>query len=77
MSDEIRVTYDPSVDHAYVYLTKIAPGQVARTVDAGGDMTVMLDYDADGRLLGMEVAGASKRLPRALLGLATDGAREG
>ncbi|MEV7610464.1 DUF2283 domain-containing protein [Microbacterium sp. NPDC089320] len=59
--------YDPEVDAAYVTVgPPIADGGVARTVpvdlpdDISGEL--FLDFDRDGRLLGIEVLGASRLL---------------
>jgi uncharacterized protein YuzE len=65
----MRLTYDRSVDAAYLYFTK-KPGSVKRTyvcdpTEIGG--MINLDFDKDGRLLGVEVLGASQRLPAELL----------
>ena len=66
----MRVTYDISADAAYIYLREIGPGEAAATlpldpIEAHG--TINLDLDADGRLIGIEVLGASAALPRELL----------
>ncbi|MBU0492554.1 MAG: DUF2283 domain-containing protein [Chloroflexi bacterium] len=67
----MKVTYDRSVDAAYIYLVDaIAPGSVETTyscdpLEIGG--IIALDFDAEGRLVGIEVLGASKRLPSVLL----------
>jgi uncharacterized protein YuzE len=60
------VEYDPLVDAAYIYLTAISPGQVASTYpcppsEVSGQ--IQLDFDAEGRLVGIEVLDASKFLP--------------
>ncbi len=67
----MRFTYDSSADAAYIYLVpEITPGQVAKTyacdpLEVGGQIN--LDFDSSGKLLGVEVLDASKRLPEALL----------
>lgn len=67
----LRVTYDESVDAAYIYFqAEIGFGGSARMipidpVEVGG--MVNLDVDAEGRILGVEVLGASKLLPTELL----------
>lgn len=65
------VTYDDEVDAAYIYFTPdVPPGGVSRTVpvDGGDDpWMVNLDVDVDGRIIGLEVLDAAKRLPAALL----------
>ncbi|MEO9325363.1 DUF2283 domain-containing protein [Nocardioides sp. C4-1] len=62
----VRITYDSVANAAYVYLTdSIAPGQVATTQDADIrlDMaSINVDFDADGRVLGIEVLGADRIL---------------
>lgn len=62
---EVRVTYDGSADAAYIYLVPIEAGGVATTV-AGEDEagSVNLDFDREGRLIGIEVLRASRWLPR-------------
>ena len=54
---ELRMTYDEQAVAAYAYLQKIAPGEVASTVQATDK--VNLDFDARGRSLGIEVLGSS------------------
>jgi uncharacterized protein YuzE len=49
----VKVSYDPDVEAAYIYLTEIGPGGV--------------DFDAEGRLVGIEVLKASQTLPKHLL----------
>ena len=63
----MRITYDPKADAAYIYLVdEISPGGVARTypcdpLEVNGQIN--LDFDSEGRLLGIEVLDAKKRLP--------------
>ncbi|MBP2456906.1 uncharacterized protein YuzE [Clavibacter michiganensis] len=66
------MTYDPVADAAYVELAgPVGDGEAATTIhsittpDDRGE--VALDFDADGRLLGIEVLGASAVLPAAVL----------
>lgn len=67
----LRVTFDATVNAAYVYLVPDIPfGGAVRTVpvDGGDDpWMVNLDVDADGRIIGMEVLDASHRLPLNLI----------
>ncbi|MFT2691530.1 DUF2283 domain-containing protein [Clavibacter zhangzhiyongii] len=68
----MRITYDASVDAAYIYLTGIiGDGDAATTIHSimtpGDRGEVALDFDADGRLLGIEVLHASAVLPAAVL----------
>ena len=66
----MKVTYDPTVDAAYIYLVPIARGGAKSTYccppNEVGCM-LNLDFDAEGRLIGIEVIGASARLPPQLL----------
>ncbi|MFE2823415.1 DUF2283 domain-containing protein [Streptomyces sp. NPDC059271] len=58
----VRVEYDASADMAYIYLVdRIAPAEAVRQVPAE-DSTAILDYDSDGRLLGIELFSARRRL---------------
>ena len=67
----MKIVYDADVDAAYIYLAEqIDAGGVARTVmvDAvARDAMINLDFDHDGRLVGIEVMDASKHLPLELL----------
>ena len=54
----MKITYDPKADAVYIYLTeKISE---AETHEVEED--IALDFDADERLVGIEVLDASKRL---------------
>lgn len=73
---EQRATYDAEVDAAYLYLVdEIADGAATtqRVVEVPGVGDVVLDFDDDDRLLGMEVIAASALLPRDLLDRLTAG----
>jgi uncharacterized protein YuzE len=52
----IDMTYDPEADAAYI---RIAVGKVAETTDAG---PFVYDMDEQGRVLGIEILGASRTL---------------
>jgi uncharacterized protein YuzE len=62
----MRVTYDPDADAAYIYLVPaIKPGESHETVTVAKDdanqeleRDLMLDFDREGRLLGIEVLAA-------------------
>ena len=64
---------------AYLYLVPILEGQVAHTepliidLPGGSRRLVNLDFDEQGRLLGIEIDGARSTLPEALLRQATSG----
>jgi len=67
----MRVTFDPSADAAYIYLVEkgrgrsVASSQEFEPEDTGG--TLILDFDRDGQLLGIEVLRARERLPAVVL----------
>jgi uncharacterized protein YuzE len=64
----VRVTYDPVVNAAYVYFAD--PESVVRSartypcdpIDVDG--MINLDFDAERRLIGIEVLAADAKLPR-------------
>jgi uncharacterized protein YuzE len=61
----MRVTFDAQADMAYVYLVQgYIGGGAVRQVLAGDDKdtTTVLDYDAGGRLVGIELFTASRQL---------------
>ncbi|WP_342668602.1 DUF2283 domain-containing protein [Streptomyces niveus] len=63
----MRVEYDAVANMAYIYLVdSIAPGEAVRQVPAEDD-TAILDYDSHGRLLGIELFSARRRLHPELL----------
>lgn len=67
----MKVTYDTSVDAAYIQLAdQIEKSAVAKTytcdpVEVNGQIS--LDFDASGKLIGIEVLDASKKLPKSCL----------
>ncbi|MFD2340450.1 DUF2283 domain-containing protein [Clavibacter tessellarius] len=68
----MRVTYDAVADAAYIALAgPVGDGEAATTIPAittpGDRGEVALDFDAHGRLLGIEVLHASAVLPAAVL----------
>lgn len=67
----MRVTFDPEANAAYVYLKdQIPPGGVSRSefcdVEVAGG-PVFLQFDSDGRLIGIEILGATELLPAEVL----------
>ena len=68
--------YDASVDAAYIYLVdEILIGGAERTVPVDPIAVagqINLDFDSEGRLIGIEVLDASKLLPRQLLDMSDD-----
>ncbi len=67
----MRVSYDPKTNAAYIQLVEfIGVGGVDFTygcdpTEVGG--MIHLDFDSDGRLLGIEVLGARDKLPAEVL----------
>jgi uncharacterized protein YuzE len=69
----MRLTYDPSIDAAYIYFGEIGHGGVKYTYTASPEIStdmINLDFDGDGRLVGVEVLSASRTLPPELLAAA-------
>lgn len=71
-SPRLRVTHDDDVDAAYVHLASPrAPGTAVRTIPVALPDTIpasiLLDFDAENRLIGVEVLGARNALPEELL----------
>jgi len=66
MMRAVRLTHDAEADAAYVYLVdEIDRGEVAssRVADIPLDRAALtVDFDANGRVLGIEVLGASRIL---------------
>jgi uncharacterized protein YuzE len=68
----MRVEYDRATDQAYIYLREIAAGDAVTQVPVFEDgIHIVLDLDAEGRLIGLDVMGASGSLPPDLLRAAT------
>ena len=72
----LRLAYDDSVNAAKLYLVHIEPGEVAHTHVCSGRFdskvvnrasSIIIDFDANDRLLGIEILDARQRLPERLL----------
>lgn len=68
----MKITYSKDVDAAYIYLVDIKKGGVAKTyplgiIDEYTPGEINLDFDKNGRLVGIEILGASKVLPKKIL----------
>ena len=68
----MRLTYDPEADAAYLTVRDepVGDGEAVTTLPAivsPNGSEVALDFDGDGRLLGIEVLHASATLPREVL----------
>lgn len=69
----MKITYDLSVNAAYIYLTPNPPDGPYHSypcdpLEVGGE--IILDFDISGRLVGIEVLDASRLLTKDLLDLA-------
>ena len=71
----MRISYDASVDAAYIYLTsenlRVGRDSVSCETPEGAGGVVMLDWQ-DGKIVGLEVLDASKHLHRDLLARPSD-----
>jgi uncharacterized protein YuzE len=69
-----KITFDRGVDAAYIYLVpRVEAGAKVTQVwvdDVPGEANIILDFDREGRLLGVEVIGASGCLPAEILDMA-------
>ena len=67
----VKITFDPKVDAAYIYLVDEFPaGGVAMTCPCDPRQVhgeINLDFDSGGRLLGIEILDATKTLSAELL----------
>lgn len=64
----LRVTYDPEADVAYIYLTdrtEAGEGVIASLTNQSNDLVV--DFDPTYKILGFEFLKASLSLPKSLL----------
>jgi uncharacterized protein YuzE len=72
----VRMTHDSEANAAYIYLVdEIHRGEVARSCFADIAMdnaSITVDFDAEGRVLGIEVLGASQVLRAETIGAAED-----
>lgn len=61
---ELEVTYDHEADSAYIYLKEISEGEVEDSIKVGDKV---LDFDKEGRLLGIEFLDGKAGLPSSIL----------
>lgn len=57
-----KMIYDIGPDAGYIYFKPIKAGEVKRTIKAH-DGSIMLDFDEQGRLIGIEVLNAKAMTP--------------
>lgn len=67
----VRLTYDSVADAAYVYFVDaVGAGEVVRTSASMLELDrsfIAFDFDVDGKVLGMEILGASRLLAQETL----------
>lgn len=68
----MEITVDRGADAAYICLVRAKPGSVESSYivnrsEVPGQRFIVLDFDADNRLIGIEVLGASHALPEEFL----------
>ncbi|MBI5389976.1 DUF2283 domain-containing protein [Candidatus Woesearchaeota archaeon] len=64
--EKMKMEYDKDVDAAYIYLQyPIAPGEAKHTVEINEN--IFLDYDDQGKLIGVEILEASKVLRKEMI----------
>ena len=56
----MKVTYDETADAMYVYLENIKPGTIKQTISLNDD--IIIDFDANNKIVGIEILDASKNL---------------
>tara|TARA_Y100000310_G_C20437197_1_gene694307 strand:- start:209 stop:415 length:207 start_codon:yes stop_codon:yes gene_type:complete len=62
----MKVSYDKEVDAAYIYLKyPIEKGESKKTIELNDN--IILDFDKNKKLIGMEVLNASKVLSKKIL----------
>lgn len=68
----MKFTYDKSSNQAYLQLIEVedTAGIVAETIPLTQD--IIVDYDSDGRIFGIEFLNASRQLPNSLLSARRD-----
>lgn len=71
----MKMTYDRVADAAYIAFVDVTPGEAVEQREFPLDdkeAEIVLDFDRNGFLLGVEVLGAAAILRRELLAQATD-----
>jgi len=68
----MKITYDPDVNAAYIQIVPtILPGQASEQIHSiatpGGKGELILDFNSNGELLGVEVLNAKDVLPSSVL----------
>ncbi|HLD41627.1 MAG TPA: DUF2283 domain-containing protein [archaeon] len=59
----MKATYDKEADAAYIYLKdRIEKGEIKSTISMNEN--IILDFDSEKKLIGIEILSASKVIPR-------------
>jgi len=62
----MRIEYDKDVDAAYIYIAgDIEDGEAKKTIELNSN--IILDFDSENKLIGVEVLNASKVLNKKVL----------
>ena len=62
----MKIEYDKEVDAAYIYIKDfIKDGEAKKTIEL--DESIILDFDENNKLLGIEILDASKTLNKDIL----------
>jgi len=61
----LNLEYDKEADAAYIALKKLAKGEIKSTIELNNN--IILDFDKDKKLVGIEVLNASKVMPEKVL----------
>ena len=69
----MRLTHDPDTDSAYIWLGGGKPAERQSVYEAHTMGQVVLDFDEEHRLIGVEVLAATKNLPPDVLSRAEQG----
>jgi len=64
----MKVTYDKQVDAMYIAMETIKPRGVKQTIALNDD--IIIDFDDDKKILGIEILNASKNIKQKELNLA-------
>ena len=63
---KMKLEYDKEVDAGYIYIVdEIKDGEAVKTIELNSN--IILDFDKNGKLLGIEVLNASKVLNKDVL----------
>ena len=63
----MKVTYDKEADAAYIYMKdRIGKGEVKSTISMNEN--IILDFDSNKKLIGIEILCASRVVPKGVIG---------